>query len=114
MMIKYRIDDSAGIELVMLLSDAHPLYLPTITQERGIKVNITNWKKWILQLNSYIGNQVCCVCVCTCVHLCVCMCVCLLCMHLCARMCMYACVNMRVCTSVCTCIYVHFVSLISE
>lgn len=57
-MIKYRIDDTAGIELVMLLSEAHPLYLPTITQERGIKVNIGNWKKWILQLNSYIGNQV--------------------------------------------------------
>ena len=57
-MINYRIDDTAGIELVVLLSDAHPLYLPTITQERGIKVNIGNWKKWILQLNSYIGNQV--------------------------------------------------------
>ena len=78
MMIKYRIDDSAGIELVMLLSDAHPLYLPTITQERGIKVNIANWKKWILQLNSYIGNQVTSKirCVCVFVRVCLCMCVC--------------------------------------
>ena len=102
MMIKYRIDDSAGIELVMLLSDAHPLYLPTITQERGIKVNIANWKKWILQLNSYIGNQVTSKIRCVCVFVRVCLCVCL-----CVRACVCVCVRICVCVCLCVRVFVY-------
>ena len=55
--VVYRIDEFS-IELTVCVPDNYPLVTPCIKEGKRAKVDISLWRKWLLQLNAFISNQV--------------------------------------------------------
>ena len=55
--VTYKVDDFS-IELFLCLPDCYPLQPPTIREGKRVKVEIGQWRKWMLQLTTFITNQV--------------------------------------------------------
>ena len=56
--VAYRLD-KFSIELFVCLPDNYPLQPPTIREGRRARVDAAQWRKWMLQLNVFVANQVC-------------------------------------------------------
>lgn len=55
--VVYRIDEFS-IELTICVPDNYPLVTPSIREGKRAKVDISLWRKWLLQLNAFVTNQV--------------------------------------------------------
>ena len=55
--VVYRLDEFS-IELFVCLPDNYPLQPPQIREGRRAKVDSAHWRKWMLQLNVFVTNQV--------------------------------------------------------
>ena len=53
----YRIDEFS-IELTVVIPDCYPLLPPSIREGRRARVDVGLWRKWLLQLNAFLTNQV--------------------------------------------------------
>ena len=53
----YRVDEFS-IELTVCIPDNYPLSPPTIKEGKRAKVDLSLWRKWLLQLSSFVANQV--------------------------------------------------------
>ena len=53
----YRIHEFS-IELFVYLPDNYPLQPPSIREGRRVRVEASQWRKWMLQLNVFVTNQV--------------------------------------------------------
>lgn len=55
--VAYRVDEFS-IELSVNVPDCYPLLAPTISEGKRAKVDVSLWRKWLLQLSAFIANQV--------------------------------------------------------
>ena len=55
--VVYRVDEFS-IELTVCIPDDYPLAPPTIKEGKRAKVDLSLWRKWLLQLSSFVANQV--------------------------------------------------------
>ena len=55
--VVYRVDEFS-IELTVCIPDNYPLAPPTIKEGKRAKVDLSLWRKWLLQLSSFVANQV--------------------------------------------------------
>ena len=55
--VVYRVDEFS-IELFICLPDSYPLQPPSIREGKKIKVDQSQWRKWMLQLTIFVTNQV--------------------------------------------------------
>ena len=55
--VVYKVDEFS-IELFVRLPDSYPLHAPSIREGRKVKVEQAQWRKWMLQLNIFVTNQV--------------------------------------------------------
>ena len=58
MSVVYKVDDFS-IELFVCLPENYPLQPPTIREGKRARVDPAQWRKWMLQLNVFVANQVC-------------------------------------------------------
>ena len=56
--VVYKVDDFS-IELFVCLPENYPLQPPTIREGKRARVDPAQWRKWMLQLNVFVANQVC-------------------------------------------------------
>ena len=56
--VVYRLDEFS-IELFVCLPDNYPLQPPSIREGKRVRVDAAQWRKWMLQLNVFVANQVC-------------------------------------------------------
>ena len=56
--VVYRVDEFC-IELTVCVPDCYPLLAPTIREGKRARVEIGQWRKWLLQLSVFVANQVC-------------------------------------------------------
>ena len=56
-LVMYTVDEFR-IELSICVPESYPLLAPTIREGRKAKVDITLWRKWLLQLSAFVANQV--------------------------------------------------------
>ena len=54
--VTYRVEEFS-IELFVCLPDCYPLQPPTIREGKRVKVDIGQWRKWMLQLTIFVTNQ---------------------------------------------------------
>lgn len=57
--VVYKLDEFS-IELAVCVPDNYPLLAPTIKEGRRAKVDLSLWRKWLLQLSAFVANQVSC------------------------------------------------------
>lgn len=57
MAVTYKVEDFS-IELFVHLPDSYPLLAPSIREGKRIKVDLAQWRKWMLQLTIFVTNQV--------------------------------------------------------
>ena len=55
--VAYRLDDFS-IELSVIVPDCYPLLAPSIKEGKRARVDTNLWRKWLLQLNAFVANQV--------------------------------------------------------
>ena len=55
--VVYRVDEFS-IELTVCIPDNYPLTPPTIKEGKRAKVDLSLWRKWLLQMSSFVANQV--------------------------------------------------------
>ena len=55
--VVYRLHEFS-IELFVRLPANYPLQPPSIREGKRVKVEVSQWRKWMLQLNVFIANQV--------------------------------------------------------
>ena len=55
--VVYRVDEFS-IELFVCLPENYPLQPPTIREGKRARVDPAQWRKWMLQLNVFMANQV--------------------------------------------------------
>ena len=55
--VVYRVDEFS-IELAVCVPDNYPLQAPTIKEGKRARVEISQWRKWLLQLSVFVANQV--------------------------------------------------------
>ncbi len=55
--VAYRLDDFS-IELSVSVPDCYPLLAPAIKEGKRARVDTNLWRKWLLQLNAFVANQV--------------------------------------------------------
>ena len=55
--VVYRLNEFS-IELFVHLPTNYPLQPPSIREGKRVKVETSQWRKWMLQLNVFIANQV--------------------------------------------------------
>ena len=55
--VTYRVDEF-NIELAVCVPGSYPLQVPSIKEGRRARVDINQWKKWLLQLSVFVANQV--------------------------------------------------------
>ena len=55
--VVYKVDEFS-IELFVCLPENYPLQPPTIREGKRARVDPTQWRKWMLQLNVFMANQV--------------------------------------------------------
>ncbi len=55
--VVYRVDEFS-IELSVCLPDNYPLQPPTIREGKRARIDMAQWRKWMLQLNVFVANQV--------------------------------------------------------
>ena len=63
--VVYKVDEFS-IELFVHLPASYPLQPPAIREGKRIRIDPAQWRKWLLQFNIFVTNQ---VSPCTCVHL---------------------------------------------
>ena len=56
--VTYRVDECC-IELWVSLPESYPLQPPSIREGKRVRIDPTQWRKWMLQLNVFVANQVC-------------------------------------------------------
>ncbi|CAI8053588.1 E3 ubiquitin-protein ligase listerin [Geodia barretti] len=54
--VVYRLHEFS-IELFVRLPANYPLQPPSIREGKRVKVEVSQWRKWMLQLNVFIANQ---------------------------------------------------------
>ena len=55
--VVYRLNEFS-IELFVHLPDNYPLQPPSIREGRRVRMEANQWRKWMLQLNVFVANQV--------------------------------------------------------
>ena len=55
--VTYKVDD-ASIELHIILPTDYPIHPPEVKEGRRIRVEASQWRKWMLQLHIFLVNQV--------------------------------------------------------
>lgn len=55
--VTYRVDE-VSVELLVTLPEDYPLHPPSVKEGKRIRVEATQWRKWMLQLNIFLTNQV--------------------------------------------------------
>lgn len=55
--VVYRVDEFS-IELFLRLPESYPLQPPTLREGKRVRVDQAHWRKWLLQLNIFVTNQV--------------------------------------------------------
>ena len=55
--VVYRVDEFS-IELFVRLPESYPLQPPAIREGKRVRVDQAQWRKWLLQLNIFVTNQV--------------------------------------------------------
>ena len=55
--VVYRLHEFC-IELFVKLPTNYPLQPPSIREGKRVRVEASQWRKWMLQLNVFIANQV--------------------------------------------------------
>ena len=56
--VTYRVDECC-IELWVSLPESYPLQPPFIREGKRVRIDPAQWRKWMLQLNVFVANQVC-------------------------------------------------------
>ena len=55
--VTYRVDECC-IELWISLPESYPLQPPSIREGKRVRIDPAQWRKWMLQLNVFVANQV--------------------------------------------------------
>ena len=55
--VTYKVDD-VSLELFVTLPEDYPLHPPSVKEGKRVRVEATQWRKWMLQLNIFLTNQV--------------------------------------------------------
>ncbi len=55
--VVYRVDEFS-IELFLRLPESYPLQPPVLREGKRVRVDQAHWRKWLLQLNIFVTNQV--------------------------------------------------------
>ena len=55
--VTYRLDE-VSLELLVTLPEDYPLHPPSVKEGKRVRVESSQWRKWMLQLNIFLTNQV--------------------------------------------------------
>ena len=53
----YKIEE-VSVELIVVLPEDYPLHPPTVREGKRIRVEASQWRKWMLQLHIFLTKQV--------------------------------------------------------
>ena len=59
--VTYKIED-VSVELIVLLPEDYPLHPPTVREGKRVRVEASQWRKWMLQLHIFLTKQVRTIC----------------------------------------------------